>query len=380
MYPNGQDWGLRRNLDWLEYHTALAVLYGDGQSATLQRQCLATMQRMAARTPDGPIYLPSEIKLPSDQAMALELPAHAYALMAERGEGPAPGPVAELMNALAGRHLFTEGKFGVLRTPTAIATFSWGAQVMGQVMPLRQNQLLAPEARGLVGYVAAPGVTREIPVVREVALAPLAEALGVAGVLDRAGGAVEQRFAFLALPDGRVIYADRWRLTGDVRPTLLDLGTLGVLNDLNWPGHNGTRVLAHARGARTFVAAEATREEPVEFPSRWFNLDGLGIVCVAVSGVARYVPAPTGAAGRLEQRFHLNAVPAATLAGAVKGTAIAHSVLVFYPGQSVAATRAASEGCRLESGKGSPEVRLVLEDGLRVAMDLGRLRVKIGDK
>jgi hypothetical protein len=243
------------------------------------------------------------------------------------------------------------------------------------VMPLRQNQLLAPEARGLVGYVAAPGVAREVPLVREVVLAPLAEALGAAGVLDRAGGAVEQRFAFLALPDGRVVYADRLRLTGEVRPTLLDLGTLGVLNDLNWPGHNGTRVLAHAGGTRTFAAAEAAREEPVELPSRWFNLDGLGIVCVAISGAPRYVPAPTGAAGRLEQRFHLNAVPAAVLAASEPGTAIAHSVLVFYPGQSVEATRAAAARCRLQSTPGALEIRLTLEDGSEVELDLTVARI-----
>jgi hypothetical protein len=374
MYPNGQDWGLRRNIDWLEYHTALAVLYADPQSAALQRACLSTMQRMAARAPDGPIYLPEEIKLPSDQAMALELPAHAYALMAERGEGP--GPAERLMAELAGRQVFAEGKFGVLRTPTAIATFSWGAQVMGQVMPLSENQLLAPEARSLVGYVAAPGVAREAPIVREVAVAPRTDALGVAGVLDRGGGAVEQRFAFLALPDGRVVYADALRLTGAVRPTLLDLGTLGVLNDRNWPTHRGRRVLAYEGGERVFAAAEADREEPVEFASRWFNLDGLGVVRLAASGVARFVPKPTGAAGRLEQRFHLNAMAAANLGALAPGEVIAHCVLVFYPGQTAEATRKAAARCRLSSAAGAADVRLVLEDGLEVKLDLARLRIE----
>lgn len=375
IYPNGQDWGLRRNIDWFEYHTAMAVLYGDAQSATLQRLCLDTVTRMAARTPGGPIYLPSETKLASDQSMALELPAHAYALMAQLGEGPAPVPAPRLMTELAGRHVFASGKFGVLRTPTAIATFSWGAQVMGQVMPLGPNQLLAPEARGLVGYVAAPGVAREAPVVREIAIAPLTDALGVAGVLARAGGALEQRFAFLALPDGRTIYADRVRLTGNVRPTLLDLGTLGVLNDLNWPGHNGTRSLTHDGGTRTFLAAEAARAPAVTFHSRWFNLDGLGIVCVAVSGEQRYVPTPTGAAGRLEQRFHLNAIPAASLARTERATLLAHSVLVFYPGQTIDATRRAAARCRLQSAADAPEIKLQLEDGGEVALDLERLRV-----
>jgi hypothetical protein len=375
IYPNGQDWGLRRNLDWFEYHTALAVLYGDAQSATLQRQCFATMQRMAARTPSGAIYLPEETKLPSDQAMALELPAHAYALMAERGEGPAPVPLAKLMADLSGRHVFAEGKFAVLRTSASIATFSWGAQVMGQVMPLRENQLLAPEARSLVGYVVAPGVAREVPVAREIVLAPLDAALGVAGVLARADGAVEQRFAFLALPDGRVIYADLLRLTGSRRPTLLDLGTLGVLNDRNWPGHDGTRTLVHEGGSTTFAAKDAALEPAVAYQSRWFNLDGLGIVRVAAAGEARYVPAPTGAAGRLEQRFHLSAIPPAELASAAPGAALAHAVLVFYPGQTSEATRQAADRCRLHGPAGTPDLRLTLEDGSEANIDLARLHI-----
>ena len=35
-----------------------------------------------------------------------------------------------------------------------------------------------------------------------------------------------------------------------------------------------------------------------------------------------YVPAPSGAAGRLEQRFHLNAIPAEKLAEAPPGAEV----------------------------------------------------------
>ncbi|MBI5689598.1 MAG: hypothetical protein HZC55_05830 [Verrucomicrobia bacterium] len=374
IYPNGQDWGLRRNLDWFEYHTALAVLYGDGQSAALQRACLATMRRMAARTPHGPIYLPEETKLPSDQAMALELPAHAYALMAERGEGPPPVPTERLMAGLAGRWVFPDGKFAVVRTPAAIATFAWGARVMGQVMPLGENQLLAPEMRSLVGHVEAAGVAREEPVVKEVRLAPATEGLGLAGILSRADGAVEQRFAFVVLPDGRAIYADRLHLLGANRPTRLDLGTLGVLNDRQWPSHRGRRLVTAEQGEWEFRADEASTAAPVEWNSRWCNLDGaLGIVRLVATGAARYVPFPTGAAGRLEQRFHLNAVPAAGLASATTGSLLAEGAYVFLPGQSIEATRAAAARCRLERDPQIGSWRLVLGDGLVVRIDFATL-------
>jgi hypothetical protein len=147
-----------------------------------------------------------------------------------------------------------------------------------------------------------------------------------------------------------------------------------VLNDRNWPGHNAQRWLEYEGGSRRFSAAEAERDEPLGLTSQWFNLDDLGIVRLAASGEARYVPKPTGAAGRLEQRFHLNAVaaPRDTAAGAV----LAHSVLVFYPGQAAAATREAAARCRLVSTAGADEVRLVLEDGLEVKLDLARLLIE----
>lgn len=101
-----------------------------------------------------------------------------------------------------------------------------------------------------------------------------------------------------------------------------------------------------------FVAADATTDAPVEFRSRWFNLDGLGIVRVAASGPARYVPSPTSAAGRLEQRFHLNAIATASLAPQGSAALVAQSVLVFYPGQSAAATRAGALVARGRGGNG----------------------------
>ena len=380
VYPNGQDWGLHRNIDWLEYHAGLAVLHQDRCSAALLRQSLDTVRRMAARNPSGPVYLPDETKLASDQAMVLEYSAHTYALMAQLGEGPEPLPADQLAAELAGRRVFESGRFGLMRTRDAIATFSWGAQVMGQILPLRPDQLLSPETRGLIGYVALDASQPESPITHQIAVAPLAESLGVTGVLSRAGGAIEQRFGFLALPDGRTLYVDIVTATGTARPSVLDLGTLGVLNDTHWPLHHGQRTLTFARGTHVFAAAKANDEAAIEFNSPWFNLDGLGIVRLAASGPARYVPKPTGAAGRLEQRFHLNATSAATFAGRRPGEPLAYSALVFYPNQSAAETQAAATRCQLLSSPGDPMVRLRLNDTTEVSFDLTSLHLTLATR
>jgi hypothetical protein len=377
VYPNGQDWGLHRNIDWLEYHAGIAVVYQDRSAATLLRQSLATVQRMAARQPDGTVYLPGETKLASDQAMVLEYGAHTYALMAQLGEGPAPLPDDALQAQLAGVHVFPAGRFAVIRSPDSLTTFSWGAQAMGQVVPLRHDLLLSPETRGLVGYVGLEGQPPDTPVVRNIVLAPLSAGFGLTGVLERAGGTVEQRVGFLTLPDGRVVYTDRVTATGPLRPTLLDLGTLGVLNDVDWPWHTGVRTLTSASGTHTFAATRAAQEDPVVFDSPWFHLDGLGIVRVATSGPARYVPAPSGAAGRLEQRFHLNTTPASRVASSLSDQPLAHGLFVFYPGASAAQTAAYATRCRLESAPGNPQVRLHLDDGTAVHIDLAALTLSL---
>lgn len=377
IYPNGQDWGLHRNIDWLEYHATLAVLYQDRTAALLMRQALDTVQRMAARNPDGPVYLPGETKLVSDQAMVLEYAAHTYALMAERGEGPAPVGESEFLSAQAGTRIFPQGKFAVIRTPHSIATFSWGAQVMGMVLPLRRDLLMTPESRGLIGYVGPDRTSPELPELRNVAIAPLEAGFGLTGVLARGGGTFEQRFGFLALPDGRGVYVDVVSATGSTRPGVLDLGTLGVLNDLAWPWHGGQRTLAHAGGTRVFAAAQAAGEEPASFDSPWFQIDGLGIVRLAASGPARYIPAPTSAAGRLEQRFHLNSTATARLTSTPSGQPLAFGVYVFYPGASPSETAAFAARSRLESPPGALQPRLRLDDGTIVHMDLSALTLTV---
>lgn len=378
LYPNGQDWGLRRNVEWFEFHATSAVLRSDATSAALMRQSLEAVRRMAARDPRGLIYLPTETKLSSDQHMLLEYLAHTYALMGLRGEGPAPVSDEELAWSLAGTRVFQFGRFGIVRTKDSIASFSWGAQVMGQVLPLRPDLLFSPEMRGLIGHVAVEGVAREMPVAKEVAIAPLVSGLGVTGVLERGGGAVEQRFGFLALPDGRVVYVDRLTLVREARPTLLHHGTLGVLNDAQWPFHDGSRRVFFAGGEREFVATQAATEPSVELPSPWLNIDqSFGIVRLASVGPAVYAPTPTNAAGRLEQRLNLSIVPSSTLAAARPGGRLAQGVFVFYPNQSAEQTEAAAAQCALLSSPEESRVRLRLEDGLVVEFDLTALRLQL---
>lgn len=372
VYANGQDWHLRRNAEWLETHMEHAVLFGDPEAARLARLLIPVMEKMAARRPEGTINLSTETWFPSTHAQVAEHMAHSYLLLLAQGEGAAPVAEEELWRRLSGRHVFTHGEFALLRTPRSVSTFSWGSQVMGMVLPLDQDLLLAPYERGLIGSVTAQGVKGDPVQVRRAEVGGEPNRLTVCGVLERAGGAVEQRFAFVALPDGRTVYADALRQTSPTLGLRVRGGTLHVLNDADWPLHDGTRTLDWAGGTRVFGPVSQNDEKgeavPVRMTSPWFNLDGrLGIICLAAGGGQEYIPTRKPTRHRIEQPFHLNA-PA-------EGVLPEETVVVFYPGLSREETRSRADRCRLE--REGDKRTVVLEDGTRILWDRNGGRVTV---
>lgn len=401
-YANGQDWQIRRTPWWVDTHAGQAVWANDRNAALLMRLCLEATERMAARTPDGPLFLPDEYFFPSTQHYVVDMLGDFYLLLRGWGEGPEPAAEEELWRELSGRHVFETGQFALVRTPRSVSTFSWGAQVMGMALPLSKDLLLNPNERSMIGMIAMEGVGRETPRVRRTAIAPLAEGFGISGILDRAGGRVEQRFAFLALPDGRTVYVDSVRTTEPEDLRALDLGTLGILNEPHWVYHDGTRTVHHEGGELTFTAAGEDHPEPVVFSSPWCNIDDmLGVILPGPARRQVYHPNHRPARGRVEQLFHLNSIDLTRLASqgapsplragnsdtdrqeqAMQREPIARTILVFHPSQTRDATRAAAARTVLETGASSGDSGadsdagiLRLEDGTRVSWDLTELRI-----
>jgi hypothetical protein len=240
---------------------------------------------------------------------------------------------------------------------------------MGMVMPLRKDLLVTPNDRGMIGVVDAKN---ESPQMKQWELIDaVGQFLGVCGELDRGSGALSQRFAFVALPDGRVIYADYVTpAPGNAateKPPAFHGGTIGVLNDANWVYHMpATRTLHFAQGQATFDATKDADFHNIELTSPWYNLDNaLGIVCLQTSGKQLYCERPTAARGRREQLLHLSDASALP----------AQSILVFYPAQAAARTRIAAARCKLIATADPKKFSIVLDDGKRLDFDLKRLNV-----
>lgn len=378
IYPNGQDWGLHRNPDWMGAHAAIALFMKDRLAARLWRNCVDASEVMAKRDPKGGIFLPEEYFFPSTQQFLLDTMADNYLLCAQLGDGPTPVTQEEFDTAMLGLHMFTPGKFAVMRSPKGISSFSWGRRVMGVAMPYQKDIMISPYERSMVGSIAGKGIQKESPKVREAVVQELGSAFGVAGVLERAGGMLEQRFAFIALPDGRTVYIDKVLATSATKDAMtLHLGTIAVANEPRWAYHGGDRTIYLDGGHRVFSCLSAASTETVVFPkSPWFNIDDrLGVVPVDCTGRAEYAPTCDVRAGRIEQLFHLNAqqIEAQPAGGSAP---VAVTALVFYPGQEHKQTAAAATKCALSGSKATGSYTLTLDDGSVFTIDLAKLAVK----
>ena len=376
LYPNGQDWHLHRCPDWFRTHVSQAVLYGDRQAARLARICLETIECMAARNPDGALFLQDEFFFASTQHMFFELACQAYLMLRTKGEGAPPISEKELICQLAGTYLFESGEFAILRTPNSVSTFSWGARTMGMVLPLQKDILLTPYESSLVGTVIIDSVRHERSVVQEVRYIEMERGFAVVGVLERAEGAVKQRFGFAALEDDRCIYADRLYTRSEVHIDALELGTIGIANEPHWVHHDGVRTLHFGRG-REYITGDGLDETPFLFSHPWFNIDNvMGIVSLAGSGNQTWTPLHRYQRGRLQQLFVLNAYDDRSALIREEDGLVAETAIVFYPGQSQRKTRQAASRCRYQA---LPDDRfaICLEDGVRVQFDLQRLTVNV---
>lgn len=306
VYPNGQDWALHRNPQWIETHACMAAFHGDPDGARLLRVGIDTAERMLARQPHGPIHLESEHNFASTQHLLLDMFANVYLVLASRGEGPDPTPERELWKSLSGVHQFDAGKFAIIRSTDHIATFSWGQRLMGMVMPLQKDLLLSPNENSLAGMVRGEGLKDEAPRIREVKAKTLRlrdeDVFTAVGVADRADGSIEQRFAFISSTKGQTSYVDMWRGDDRTATATLDLGLISVLNDPNWVYHDGTRGFGSSLQEEMDISRGDPRPQILE-------IDGVMSVAVLGANGETFFPEKTAPfRGRVEQNVIVNRV------------------------------------------------------------------------
>jgi hypothetical protein len=375
IYPNGQDWQLHRQADWVSIHALADVDFNDPQAAALLRLSLDATEKMAARDPKSTIVSPHQVLWPATESIIAENLATTWLLLSAHGEKVTPTPEAELWRELSGKFVFDNGKFAVLRSPHALATFSWGPVVMGMVQPMQKDLLLTPYPRSLIGTITTDGAKDTIEI-QKIELPQTNDALAVLGIAKRAGG-VEQRFGFVSLLDGRTIYVDAITAPTTAKLTSLDLGPIGIMNDGDWPYHNGTRTIYRDGAKDVFKAGDAPTSQPVMLKSPWYNIDNqLGIIALQTPGAQVYDPKPTAAKGRLEQVFHLNQIDATKVKNDGR-LPLATTALLFYPNDRAKDTADNAKKCKLGFSTNASVFRITLEDGSQITIDLNDLKLDV---
>src|SRR5450759_3738223 len=112
--------------------------------------------------------------------------------------------------ALAGTRLFEQGKCVVCRSENAMASFSWfdsSRRLMACVTPITHQGIAIPKFRSLIGTIGGKIDDAKISNQKT----ELLKGGGFSVKLDMKRGpdlAVDEKVAMVALPDGRVVYAE----------------------------------------------------------------------------------------------------------------------------------------------------------------------------
>ncbi|MGI8905664.1 MAG: hypothetical protein ACR2IE_04140 [Candidatus Sumerlaeaceae bacterium] len=375
IYPNGQDWQLHRNPQWTESHIMQAVLNKDVHASRLLNNGFECVERMRARDDNGGVFLPEEFSFPSTQPFTLEMLALMFHAVGMLGEPVQPVSEETYRASVAGLHPFSAGKFALLRTQNSIASFSWGKQVMGMVMPLDKDLLLSPNERSMIGRIVIQGLKDDPPKIESVRRIESSSTLGVIGKMMRGGNVARQHFAFVALPDGRAVYADHVEVTTSAQVKQIDLGLLAVLNDQHWVYSRAKRQLFYESDSKTFTADGPEITQPVALHSSWYNLDDkLGIGVLQSSGRQTYLENHKIGNGRLEQPFALNSI---AIDNTTSAPAISPTVVVFYPARDHTATRQLVSKCKAEPFSLSRPFAVTLDDSTRIRFSFADQQITI---
>jgi hypothetical protein len=240
VYPNGQDWELYRDCEWTYLHILMAALGGDPDAWSLMQPCLVTQEKMQARSPSGRVYLDEEFFFPSTLSDLIYYDAMAWLALAYHG------PMVDHFAGKRGVLRLDAGKIILNRTPSAIHSVSWGAQVMIQCMPFRLDRMTSPHARSGIGHIRLEGTKEDLPISLHVArVVNDAKGFEAALEVDHGGGKVRAFLNVRSAEDGTLLLSERLEALRELATAEVATGLIGVLNNPDW-------VYEHAKRTVTF--------------------------------------------------------------------------------------------------------------------------------
>lgn len=278
----------------------------------------------------------------------LDTMTHVYLLHYLLGPGTEPLSDQQARKALAGTRLFDQGKCVVCRSENSMASFSWfdsSRRLMACVTPMTQQGIAIPKFRSLIGTIG--GKIDDAKVSNQKVELLKGGGFSVKADLKRGPEfAVDEKLRMVALPDGRVVYAEWF---GSVpKDVEVRTGLVFFENNPFW---------LHGAAPKVYYPGGVWQQspDPKSTPSKtvalvgdkaqWLNVsDRFGIVLRGSKGVSIE-----------DGQLVLNHRPAT--GGETSNCVIA----VFYPGASREATERLNRKIEI-SGIGTGKVKVNLVD------------------
>lgn len=253
VYPNGQDWRLFRNADWIRSHLLMACYAGDPDAWSLAMRSLDAIERMQARSSDGSIYLPEEFFFASTHSDLMRSLVLSWLTI------QTADPVRDEPATLRGVRRLDSARIILNRTPTAVHTFSWGARAMAQCVPFGLDRVVSPHERNGIGYVRLKNAKAALPIrVRSVDVQSDDAGFNAKLVVTHGDGLITAELQFTSQADGTWTMQERLVAEKEVETQQIRTGLIGILNNPHWVYENGKRAIT-LDGETTEVAALSGR-------------------------------------------------------------------------------------------------------------------------
>lgn len=252
-YPNGQDWALFRNVDWMPCHATALARFNDSEALYYLHNAIETAEKMQARNPDGAIYAPGENYFPSAQPHVGYWLTQAWLILHFAKE--------ELKETtpVAGVNYLKDGKIIFHRDGKAIQTVSWGEKVMIQMMPMTKDHIISPDQRNGIGNVVVKSSKDKDSIlavaVKNIEVKPNKNGFLVKMILNH-GDLIQSNIICETHTDGSFTIKERLTALKSCCTNSIETLTFGILNNPNWVYESGKRNLTI--GNRTFEAKAAS--------------------------------------------------------------------------------------------------------------------------
>ncbi|PYI56303.1 hypothetical protein DLM86_04790 [Paenibacillus flagellatus] len=306
----GQDWWYNVQHGALLCHAYMNVLHGDADAARLERASLEFAEKLQDSNSRGCLLEENGeacIVVAESYQTAKEMEfgsAHsllvAYLLHRFGGPGAEPAEEADWRSRMNGVRHYPYGCAITHTTDRAFASFSWRSHVMATTLPRQGMWSVTPLYTNYTGEVefadeppsAAFNESKAIRTSR-CTVREYGDGFGATADIERGrDGKLLQRVAFVSLPDGRTLYAEKIAVLRPCSVKRLATGTIGIRNE------RYSALAGYAAGFKTVTTPDGAKrydgfygKEPDVVdrfgPAPYVNVNGeVGYVTFGSAGMA----------------------------------------------------------------------------------------------